>query len=419
MFIMSEQLPTPQRWRRVSAIIGLVVLLVGVFTGGYALGRQRGLQAGLGAGAVLDKAMPPPAYLSRDVDFKLFWDVWSTLQQKYVDRPVADTKLFYGALQGLVAGVGDPYTTFFDPQTAKEFNQELSGSFEGIGAEIGIRNNQIVVIAPLADTPAERAGLKAGDAILVIDGRDTAGLALDAAVAAIRGPQGTAVKLLLRRATVAQPFEVAIVREKIAIQSVEFSMKATPGSEKPDIAYIKISHFNEDTVGAFNIVVDQALRQSPRGLILDLRNNPGGFLETAVEVASHWVSNGPIVTQQSGSGENAPYQAQGKASFKGLKTVVLVNAGSASASEIVAGALQDYGVATLVGEKTFGKGSVQELQELPDGSALKVTIAKWLTPQGRSINGAGITPDVEVKVDQTSLPPGDDPELARGLELLK
>ena len=378
MFIMSEQLPTPQRWRRVSAIIGLVVLLVGAFTGGYALGRQRGLQAGLGAGAVLDKAMPPPAYLSRDVDFKLFWDVWSTLQQKYVDRPVADTKLFYGALQGLVAGVGDPYTTFFDPQTAKEFNQELSGSFEGIGAEIGIRNNQIVVIAPLADTPAERAGLKAGDAILVIDGRDTAGLALDAAVAAIRGPLALA-----------------------------------------DIAYVKISHFNEDTVGAFNIVVDQALRQSPRGLILDLRNNPGGFLETAVEVASHWVSNGPIVTQQSGSGENAPYQAQGKASFKGLKTVVLVNAGSASASEIVAGALQDYGVATLVGEKTFGKGSVQELQELPDGSALKVTIAKWLTPQGRSINGAGITPDVEVKVDQTSLPPGDDPELARGLELLK
>lgn len=401
-------------------MIGFLLIIVASFGSGYYAGEERGIQKAIGSGQVFGKEAKPPAdYLKSDVNFDLFWQVWKLLQKQYVDRPISETQLFYGALSGLVAGVGDPYTVFFDPKTANDFNQELSGSFEGIGAEIGLRDSKIVIIAPLPGTPAEKAGLKPKDYIVAINGKDTGGMALDMAVAAIRGKGGTEVVLKIIRSEVSEPFEVKIVRETIVIKSVEFSMKSAPGSARADIAYIKISHFNEDTSGNFATAVNKALGENPRAVILDLQNNPGGFLDTAVDVASHWVKSGPIALQQSYGEDKKEFSARGKFPLQGLKTIVLVNAGSASASEIVAGALQDYEAATIVGEKTFGKGSVQELQSLSDGSAIKITVAKWFTPKGRSIDGDGIEPDVAVVIDHEKANEDADPVLEKALELLK
>ena len=419
MDTLNSTLPPPRR-HKFLPVIGLVLVIIVSFGSGYYAGEERGAQRAIGSGQVFGKETGPPAdYLKSDVNFDLFWQVWKLLQEQYVDRPISETKLFYGALTGLVSGVGDPYTVFFDPKTANDFNQELSGSFEGIGAEIGLRDNKIVIIAPLPGTPAEKAGLRPKDHIIAIDGKDTGGMALDMAVAAIRGKGGTEVVLKIIRNGVAEPLEVKIVRATIIIKSVEFSMKTAPDSTRADIAYIKISHFNEDTSDNFAAAVNKVLAENPRAIILDLQNNPGGFLETAVDVASYWVKSGPIVVQQSrGEGRNE-FPARGQAPLRGEKTIVLVNAGSASASEIVAGALQDYEAATIVGEKTFGKGSVQELQSLSDGSAIKITVAKWFTPKGRSIDGAGIEPDVVVAVDRAKAEEDKDPVLERALELLK
>lgn len=399
----------PKRPLRSLFLLCVALLLVtGGFAAGYHTGEERGAQRALGSGQVIGKRSPADRHLSQDVDFQLFWDVWDILQQEYVDRPVPDTKLFYGALAGLVAGVGDPYTVFFDPKTAEEFSQELSGQFEGIGAEIGLRDNQIVVIAPLPNTPADRAGIKAGDAILAIDGTPTTGLTVEDAVARIRGARGTTVVLTVSRGD-QKPQDISVTRDTINIESVTWEMKG-------DVAHITIAHFNEDTSPRFSRAVQEVLAKNPKGVVLDLRNNPGGFLDTAIDIAGYWVDKRTVVIEQFHGAEQTPHAATNVASLKNVKTVVLVNGGSASASEIVAGALQDYGLATIVGEKTFGKGSVQALRELPDGSAVKVTVAEWLTPKGRSINEEGIAPDMEVK-------PGDDAAndlvLERALELFR
>lgn len=394
--------------------------MVFTFALGYYAGEERGEKRALGSGQVFGKESEPPAeYLKSDVEFSLFWDVWEILQKQYVDSPIAETKLFYGALAGLVAGAGDPYTVFLDPKTATDFNQELSGSFDGIGAEIGLRDNKIVIIAPLPDTPAEKAGLRPKDHIIAIDDRNTGGMTLESAVSAIRGQRGTEVVLKILREGVEEPREVKIIRATIDIKSVEFSMKAAAGADKSDIGYIKITHFNEDTASDFSAAVNNVLGKNPKAIILDLQNDPGGFLDTAVDVASYWIDKGPVVVQQVKGDKRTEIPARGQALLKGMKTVVLVNAGSASASEIVAGALQDYGLATIIGEKTFGKGSVQELQSLSDGSAVKVTVAKWLTPKGRSIEGEGIEPDVIVAIDRDKLDDEKDPILERALELLR
>lgn len=418
--IASNGLTSTNRGRKFFWAAWFLIVILVSFGLGYRTGEEHGAERAIGSGQVFGKETEPLAgYLKSDVNFSLFWDVWKILQEKYVDRPISETAMFYGALEGLVAGVGDPYTSFLDPKTASEFNQELAGSFEGIGAEIGLDDSNIVVIAPLPGTPAEKAGLKPKDRIIFIDGKVTSGMTLEAAVSAIRGKRGTEVVLKIVRAGIDEPFEVKIIRSTIAIKSVQFSMKAAPDSQRADIAYIKISHFNEDTSNDFSAAVNKALKENPKALILDLQNDPGGFLETAIDVASYWISSGPVVIQQTKSDDREEFPARGKPLLNGLKTVVLINAGSASASEIVAGALQDYKAATLIGEKTFGKGSVQELQSLPDGSAVKVTVAKWLTPSGRSINDAGIDPDIVVSIDRSKLNDNEDPILDRALELLK
>lgn len=391
----------------------VVVLMLGSFLGGLAIGGREGRKEAkkeVFGGAVLDKEKLPE-YLSKDVDFNLFWEVWSLVQKNYVHQPVADTKLFYGALSGLVSALDDPYSVFFDPETAEKFQQELEGTFSGIGAELGIKEKQLTIIAPLPDTPAARAGLKAGDKIFAIDGKETTEMALDYAVSLIRGPEGTLVTLTIWREGFERPQDFKITRGKIEIASVKWEMRG-------DIAYIEINHFNEDTSGRFNQAVNELITKNPKGLILDLRNNPGGFLSTAVEIAGEWIEKNVVVIEQRDDGEKNEEKSDGLARLQGLKTVVLVNEGSASASEIVAGALQDYEKATLVGKKTFGKGSVQNLEPLSDGSAVKITVAEWLTPKGRHIDKEGIMPDVEVDLTEDDYSANRDPQLDKAIEIL-
>lgn len=328
----------------------------------------------------------------KNVNFNLYWEVWNKLQERYVHKPVADADLFYKSLEGLVAAAGDPYTVFFRPEDAERFNQDLSGSFSGIGAEMGMKKEIITIIAPLPDSPAERAGLKAGDLVLAVNGEETYGWTVDEAVNKIRGEKGTVVKLLVSNSDGSSAKEVSIVRDTIIVKSVKWEMKG-------QVAYIQISSFNEDTADLFDQAIKELVPKNPEAFILDLRNNPGGFLDTGVRVASEWIEEGTIVIEKFSDGTEDKYVSNGKHRLANFKTFVLVNGGSASAAEIVAGSLQDYGKATIVGEKTFGKGSVQDYEQLSDGSGLKITVAEWLTPKGRHIDKNGVVPDTKIAAE--------------------
>jgi len=352
---------------------------------------------------------------SEEVEFDQFWDIWDMIKEKYVEQPVADVDLFYGALQGLVQGLDDPNSIYFPPQQATEFAEGLSGEFEGIGAEIGIKDKQLIIVAPLPGAPAEQAGLQPGDKIYAIDGEDAFGIALDEAVSKIRGPKGTEVKLTISHDGLEKIEEVSIVRETINIPTIAGEM------QEGDIAYLRISYFNEDTWSEFDKTIRELLAESPQGFILDLRSNPGGFLETSVSVASEWVDTGLIVTEKFSDGTENSYKTRGKHRLSHLPTVVLIDEGTASGSEIVAGALQDYDLATIVGAQSYGKGSVQDFELLNDGSALKLTVAYWYTPAGRQIQDEGIAPDVIVEemFVETENEEYLDKGLAKALELLQ
>jgi len=352
-------------------------------------------------------------HLSQDVDFNLFWDVWDILVEKHVEKDsITEKTLFYGALKGLTSSVGDPYTVFMNPKVTKDFNNDLAGTFEGIGAEIGIKNDVLTIVAPLPDMPAEKAGLMSGDKVFAIDSESTVGISIDEAVNRIRGEKGTDVVLTIFRKGDDMTQDITITRGKIVVSSVR--------TEKRDdgVYVVKITNFNQDTKGNFDKAINEIINLDPEGIILDLRNNPGGFLDTAIEMASEWVEDGVVVSEKFSDDTKKEYLARPRPRLKDFKTVVLVNQGSASASEIVAGALQDYDLATLVGNQTFGKGSVQTLEPLSDGSSLKVTVAKWLTPKGRSINDEGISPDYEVDYTREDYEANIDPQLDLALDII-
>lgn len=356
----------------------------------------------------------PEGKTIKNVDFNLYWQVWDTVKTTYVDsEEISEEDLFYGSLEGMIKAVDDPYTSFLDPELSKRFNDDLSGSFEGIGAEIGIRDDTLTIIAPIDGMPAQEAGLKSGDKVLSIDGKSTAGISIDKAVDTIRGEKGTDVTLTIYREGLEETKDITITRGVITIESVTTEML------EDQIMLISISNFNEDTEAIFSQAIEEAKTKEAKGIILDLRNNPGGFLDSAIEIASEWVETGPVVLEKFDENDITKYQAKGVARLKDYKTVVLLNQGSASASEIVAGALQDYNEATIVGEQSYGKGSVQTLKPFSDGSSLKVTVAKWLTPQGDSISEKGITPDVEIEYSIEDFENDRDPQLDKAMEIIK
>lgn len=354
----------------------------------------------------------PPVQIDKDVNFDLFWQVWSTVKNEYVEKNISDKDLFYGALEGMVASLKDPYSVFLKPEISKEFSDELSGEFEGIGAEIGLKKDRLTVISPLPGTPAEKSGLRSGDKIYAINGEDTSGMFLDAAVNKIRGKKGTEVTLTVMRNNSKEPKEIKIIRDAIKYDSVRWEM------EDNGMAYIKVLHYNTDTEGKFSQAVNEVLKKNPKGIILDLRGNPGGFLDAAVKMASAWVEEGIIVTEKYSDNDKKEHNAVGKARLGDIKTAVLINGGSASGSEIVAGALKDHGKAVLIGEKTFGKGSVQSLENFEDGSSLKLTVAKWLTPNGTCINEKGVEPDIEIEMTDEDYNNDKDPQMNKAVEIL-
>jgi len=408
-----ERKIAPRFLRRHLGIFLSILVIFVTFGGGYFFGDWRARRELSGDGKVLNTEARPE-YLSRDVDFDGFWRVWNLVRAKYVAQPVSDVKMYYGAVAGMVASLGDPYSVFFEPQTAKEFSNDLAGTLEGIGAEIGIKDNYITVITPLSDSPAEAAGLKAGDKVLAIDKTDTSGMSVDYAVKLIRGPAGTKVALTIARDGWEKAETLTITRAKIIVKSVQWRMM-----EKENLAYQKISQFSDQTAAEFDRAAKAIAAKQPKGLILDLRLNPGGYLDAAVAIAGDWIKEGVVVYEQFTGGLRDEYRASGRARLQNIPTVVLVNGGSASASEILAGALQDFGLAKLVGEKTFGKGSVQDFETFNDGSALKITIAEWLTPKNRNINKEGIAPDIEAKFAEDDYKQGKDPQMEKAVELLK
>lgn len=402
----------PYHLRKMIAVLAAMLLLGASFSIGiwYGYANRPAVEK------VLQVAgQKQPAQLA-DVDFNLFWDVWSRLEEKYVDKGKIDReKLVFGAIQGLTKALGDPYTEFLPPAETKQFQEDIKGSFSGIGAEIGIRKGILTIIAPLKNTPADRAGLKAGDKVIKIDDEVTLDLALDEAVRKIRGQKGTEVRLTILRNNADKTKELKIIRDVIRVQILETEKKSG------GIFVIKLHHFTESAAFEFRKAVQEFFASGSERLVLDLRNNPGGFLTVSVDIASWFLPPGEVVARERfADGSEELYRSSGYRLLEKIPTVVLMNEGSASASEIVAGALRDLREIKLVGMKTFGKGSVQEVVNLPKESSLKVTIAKWLTPKGEEINGKGLEPDVKVELPKDKeLEPGEDPALDKAIEIVK
>ncbi len=382
---------------------------------------------GIAAGRMPDDSAAPlpidlaiPANIdagNRGVDFALFWKVWDILCDKYVDRGSLDARvLLYGAIDGMLAASGDPYTTFFDPEEQKSFDEDISGKFEGIGAEMGMRDGVLTVIAPLEDSPAERSGLRPNDKVLEIDGESAASLSLDEAVDRIRGPKDTTVTLTVYRAGEDDSREVVVTRGLIMVESVKLSF-----DDDDTIGILRISRFGEDTEREYREATTEMIGKGIRGMIIDLRSNPGGLLESAVSIGSTMLPKGDVVViEEDASGSRREERSSGGDRFSDVPTVVLIDEGSASASEILAGALRENrDNVTLVGRKSYGKGSVQELIPTSADTSVKVTVARWLTPEGHQINDAGIEPDEDVELTIDDLKNDRDPQMDRALEILR
>ncbi len=356
------------------------------------------------AGKLLNTALGKPS----DVDFGLYWDVYGKLESRF-PKPIDQQELVYGAIRGTVEALGDRYSLFLSPEETTRFFEDINGEFSGIGAEISQEQQFFLIIAPLPGSPAEKAGLKAQDVIVTVDGKESKDMQFGELINAIRGTKGSQVTLGILREGFEEPKDFVLTRDTITVPSMTYTLR------EDGLGYIELSQFSDDTVAEFDKAADDLIAKGAKGLILDVRNNPGGFLDSAIDISSFFLDEGVVVIEERKGGGQESFHVTHEPRLKDLPLVVLVNGGSASASEIVAGAMQDTGRAQLVGVKTFGKGSVQEVEMLEDGSALRLTIAKWLTPNGREINGEGITPDIVIDQEVTE---ELDPQLDKAVELL-
>lgn len=404
------------------ALLGLA-LAIGLFGSGVAFGGLSP-QVQQAASRLLGPLLPPvmgatasapiaSAQTDRETLFAPFWQAWDISHSRFVDQPVDDVALLRGAIRGMLDALGDEHTAYMDPDQYRQASIGLSGEYEGIGAFVDTDGEFLTIVSPMPGSPAEKAGVKAGDVVVAVDGDDVTGIDPSLVVQRILGPKGTTVRLTLRRENETDLIEVSVVRDSINIPSVEGHLLDS------GLGYIQLNTFGEDTTRDLKRVVADLVRQDARGLILDLRGNGGGYLATAVEVSSEFLSDGVVLTERFGDGREEVYRARAGGQATTIPLVVLVDGGSASASEIVAGALQDYGRARLVGETTYGKGSVQDWIPLNgDQGAVRVTIARWYTPKDRQINEQGLAPDVEVAITDEDLKAGRDPQLDKAVEVL-
>lgn len=396
----------------VIAITVTVIVLTGIFGGGIALGEYVQKDRAVSMVRVGDNH-------ANSFDLAPFWNVNEILDEKFVPTTASSSipsnqDKVWGAIEGLTASYKDPYTVFFPPKEAKQFEDEVRGDFGGIGIEIGMKENALTIIAPLKGTPGERAGLKAGDFILKIDDKFTAGMSVENAVSLIRGPKGTSVTLVIKQNGTVK--DISITRDTIIIPTIETKLR------DDRVFVISLYNFSANSPQLFRNALREFILSGTDKLVLDLRNNPGGYLEAAIDMASWFLPVEKTIVIEDG-GEHAPKKAHKSRGYnifnENLKMAVLINGGSASASEILAGALSEHHIAKLVGEKSFGKGSVQELVNITPDTSLKVTIARWLTPKGHSISQSGITPDIVVKEAKGDIEKKIDTQMEKAVEILK
>lgn len=406
--------------QRRSILLPVVIFIIAItFVAGFYFGKTKQIEPVPSDTVIINRELGQP----ETIDFSLFWQVLKKIEERYVDKEKIDySEILYGAISGMINSLKDPYTVFMKPEKAEEFikSVETGGSFEGVGMEIGIKGGILTVIAPLEGTPAMKAGIKAGDKIFKIDDTPTDDLLLEEAVNLIRGKKGTGVVLTISRKTLKEPKEITIIRDVIQIPIAKWELLA-PSEVEGNIAYVKIYHFTGNLSTKFKEIVFEILNARAEKIILDLRNNPGGYLESALDIAGWFIPRGEVVAIEDFGGEETQkkYRSDGYKQLQDFPLVVLINKGSASGSEIVAGALRDIRGVNLIGEKTFGKGSIQSLEKFKDGSSLKVTIAKWLTPSGVSLSDEGLTPDIEIELTEEDYDNDRDPQLNKALEILK
>ncbi len=385
-----------------SPILGIMILALG-WLGGFLHGHRN---------LVFEQSIKPTIVNTTlrepdKVDFSLFWDAYNEIARKAVVE-LNPKQALYGSISGLVGTLKDPFSVFLNPDQSRQFIDDLAGQFDGIGAELALKDNQLIVVAPLEGSPAQKSGIKAKDVIVKIDGVETSTLSFGEAIGKIRGAKRSVVKLTIARQGQETLIESPVTRDTIRVKSVT-------SQTRDQILVIKVSQFGQDTLGLVKSLASQAKRDQPKGIVLDLRNNPGGFLDSAIDISSLFLDGGTVVFEQDKTGQTKEFQTTLEPMFDQLPMVVIINAGSASASEIVAGALQDRGRSKIVGEQSFGKGSVQDLTKLRDGSTLRITTARWLTPNKRQINSQGIQPDEKVQDDSAT---EADEQLNRAIELL-
>ena len=392
--------------KRILVVFVITVVLGTTFLLGYA-GGLRGVN--LGATLPIERIVNKNSGKPADVDFSTFWEAWNKLNENYVGTVDAKA-LIQGAISGMLAATKDPYTVYLKPEDNQRFLSDISGEFDGIGVEITQVESMPTVVAPLPDSPAEKAGLKAKDVVYEVDGEKTADMAFDDVINKIRGKEGTQVILTIVRSGEEEPLKITVTREKIRVASVTTDVKNYQGKQ---YYYIKVRQFGDDTSSLFQKAADEVAKGSYAGIILDLRNDPGGYLETSVDLASYFIDGGVIVSEVDRNNIKQESKTSRRATLKDYKLAVLINDGSASASEILAGAIKDRKKGTIIGQKSFGKGSVQVLEELSDKSAVKITVAKWLTPNGGTIDGVGIEPDIALDKDAS-----DDDFINKAMETL-
>lgn len=391
--------------------IGFAILLTFVFMLGWNSGVNH---YQVKQGLTPQTTITAPSGQAETINMQLFWDAWNILSSNYVDPHALVTEdMIFGAIKGMVASVNDPYTNFMTPKENKEFQESLQGHLEGIGAELTLRNGMITVISPLKGSPAQKAGLQPEDIIYKVDDETTENMSLEQAVMKIRGQRGSAVILTVLRENHSEPIDIRIVRDMINVNSIDWKMK-------DGIAIIEINQFGDNTKQEFSKAISDILLERPKGVVLDLRYNGGGYLEGAVDIASEFMEKEKVVTiKKRNPEEDEVIYVNGQARMAKVPLAVLINKGSASASEIVAGAIQDNNRGKVIGENSFGKGTVQSVENLVGGSSLRVTIAKWFTPNDQNINETGIKPDIEVVRGVEDLEANRDPQLDKALEYLK